>query len=100
MLQWISFQSAKYDHYWWDSYDKNHLAQEAILNFLFHWTTTTVHFNVFENPCWYDYYKSHVVWQLLNKIQAALQMTGQAVTKTWLVKMNLSWQSRNLFHNM
>ena len=40
---------------------------------------------------WYDYYKSHVVWQSVNKIQATLQMTGQAVTKKWFVEMNLSW---------
>ena len=26
----------EYNHYWWDSYDKNHLAQETIFNFLFH----------------------------------------------------------------
>ena len=38
---------------------------------------------------WYDYYKSHVVWQSVNKIQATLQMAGQAVTKKWFVKMNL-----------
>ena len=31
--------------------------------------------------CWYDYYKSQVVWQSVNKIHAILQMTGQAVTK-------------------
>ena len=30
-------------------YDKNRLAQEAIFHFLFHWTTMTVHSNVFEN---------------------------------------------------
>ena len=33
----------------------------------------------------------NVVWQSVNKTQAALQMTGQAVTKKWLVKMNLNW---------
>ena len=27
----------------------------------------------------------------VNKIQATLQMTGQAVTKKWFVKINLSW---------
>ena len=27
----------------------------------------------------------------VNKIQAALQMTGQAVTKKWFVEINLSW---------
>ena len=32
--KWISFQSAEYNHYWWYSYDKNHLAQEAIFRFL------------------------------------------------------------------
>ena len=26
-----------------------------------------------------------------SKIQATLQTTGQAVTKKWFVKMNLSW---------
>ena len=35
--------------------------------------------------------RGHVVWQPVNKIQATLQMTGQAVTKKWFVKMNLSW---------
>ena len=29
--------------------------------------------------------------QSVNKIQTTLQMTGQAVTKNWCVKMNLSW---------
>ena len=32
----------------------------------------------------------NVVWQSVNKIQATLQMTGQAVTRKWFVKMNLS----------
>ena len=27
----------------------------------------------------------------VNKIQATLQMTGQAVTRQWFVKINLSW---------
>ena len=36
----------------------------------------------------------------VSKIQAILQMTGQAVTKQWSVKTNPSWQSLNLFHNM
>ena len=40
--------------------------------------------------CCYDYYKSHVVWQSVNKIQATLQMTGQAITKKWFVEMNVS----------
>ena len=31
------------------------------------------------------------VCQSVNKIQATLQMTGQAVTKKWFVKMTLSW---------
>ena len=31
--------------------------------------------------CWYGYYKSHVVWHLVNQIQATLQMMGEAVTK-------------------
>ena len=35
--------------------------------------------------------KSHVVWQTVNKIQATLQMTGQAVTKKWFVNVSLSW---------
>ena len=39
--------------------------------------------------CWYDYYKSHVVWQSVNKIQTTLQITDQAVTKKWLVKTKL-----------
>ena len=42
----VSFQSAEYNHYWQGSYDKNHLAQEAIFHFLIHWTTLTVHSNV------------------------------------------------------
>ena len=33
--------------------------------------------------CWYDYYKSHVAWQSVNKIQAALQMMGQAVKPSY-----------------
>ena len=37
--------------------------------------------------------KSHVVWQSVNKIQAILQVTGQAVNKKWFVKVNLSWKS-------
>ena len=41
--------------------------------------------------CWYDYYKSHVVWQSVNEIQATLEMMGQAVTKKWFVNMDLSW---------
>ena len=41
--------------------------------------------------CWYDYYKSQAVWQLVNKIQATLQMAGQVVTKKWFVKINPSW---------
>ena len=91
--KWSSFQRAEYNHYWWDSYDKNHLAEEAIFDLLFHWMTMTIHSNVFENLLlvWLLYYKSHVVWQSVNKIQATLQMTGQAVTKKWFVKMNLSW---------
>ena len=36
--------------------------------------------------CWYDYYKSRVVWQSVDKIQAGLQMTGQAVAKNGLLK--------------
>ena len=28
---------------------------------------------------------------LSGKIQATLQMTGQAVTKKWFVKINLNW---------
>ena len=47
--KWLSFQSAEYSHHWWDSYDKDLLAQEDIIYFLFHWTTMTVHSNVFEN---------------------------------------------------
>ena len=47
--KWLSFQSDEYNHDWWDSYDKNHLAQEAVFYFLFNWTTMTVHSNVFEN---------------------------------------------------
>ena len=35
--------------------------------------------------------KSHVVWQSVNKTQASLQMTGQAVTKKWSAKINISW---------
>ena len=34
---------------------------------------------------------SHIVWQSVNKIQTALQMTGQTVTKKWFVKKHLSW---------
>ena len=33
----------------------------------------------------------NVVWQSVNKTQATLQMTDQAATKKWLVKMNLNW---------
>ena len=40
--------------------------------------------------CLYDYYKSHVVWELVNKIQAGPQVTGQAVTKKLFVKINIS----------
>ena len=36
--------------------------------------------------CWYDYYKSHVVWQSVNKIQTTLQMTGQASAGTLFKK--------------
>ena len=38
-----------------------------------------------------SYYKNHVVWQSVNKIQATLQMTGQAVTKKWFVNPILPW---------
>ena len=39
-------------------------------------------FQRIRNFCyWYDYYKSHVVWQSVHKIQITLQMTGHAVTK-------------------
>ena len=34
--------------------------------------------------------KSHVVWQSVNKSQATLQMTGQAITKKCFAKMNLN----------
>ena len=42
--------------------------------------------------CWYIYYKSHIVWQSVNKIQATLQMPGQAVSKKSFVenKSNLA----------
>ena len=80
-----------YNHYRWDNYDKNHLAQEAIFHFLFHtegqWQYIPTYFKI----CWYDYYKSHVIWHSVNDIWAALQMKGQAVTKKWFVKINLSW---------
>ena len=35
--------------------------------------------------------KATVVWQSVNKFQATQQMAGQAVTKKWFVKINLSW---------
>ena len=89
--KWISFQSDEYSHYWWDSCDKNRLAQEAIFNFSFtewQWQYIPTYLKI---SCWYDYYKSHVVLQSVNKIQATLQMMGQVITKKWFVKINLSW---------
>ena len=34
--KWLSFQIVEYNRYGCDSYDKNHLVQEAIFHFLFH----------------------------------------------------------------
>ena len=32
-----------------------------------------------------------IIWHSANKIQATLQMMGQAVAKKWFVEMNLGW---------
>ena len=72
--------------YRWHSYNKNHLAQEAISTFSFtkrQWQYIPTYLKI---RCWYNYYKSHVVLQSVNKIQATLQMMGQAVTKNGLLK--------------
>ena len=41
------------------------------------------------------YYGSHVGWLSVNKIKAALQLTGQIVIKRWFLEINLNWWSCN-----
>ena len=41
---------------------------------------------ILKSPVDMTIHKNHVVWQLVNEIQATLQITGQAVTKNGLLK--------------
>ena len=85
----MSFQSAEYNHYWWDSYDKNHLAQDA------------GHFPLFlslndNDSTLQSIWKSPVYMTITRAMLSEQDSTyptndGFAATKKWFVKMNLSW---------
>ena len=69
--KWLSFQSAEYNHHWWNNYMiKITQPKRPFSTFSFterQWQYVPTYLKI---SYWYDYYKSHVVWQSVNKILA------------------------------
>ena len=81
--KWISLQRAEYNQLL-----IRQLCNQRIRSYLAQEANDSTFQRTWKS--WYDYYKRTVAWQSVNKIQATLQMTSQAVKRfyqKWSVKI-------------
>ena len=85
--KWLSFQSAEYNHHWWDNQMiKITQPKRPFSTFSFterQWQYISTYLQI---SYWYDYYKSHFVWESVSKIQAPWKWRVKMLSKNGLLK--------------